>query len=63
MKTTTKQHKNLGNAIHESILRTKEAPIMLPDETIKKLGLVEDDILVIKDIEELDEATMKSFGV
>jgi hypothetical protein len=57
METTNKQYKTLGNAIRESVFRAKEAPTMLPDETIEKLGLGEDDILVIKDIEELAEET------
>jgi hypothetical protein len=42
MKLTNKQYKTLGNAIRESVFRAKEAPIM-----------GEDDILVIKDVEEL----------
>jgi len=60
--TTNKQYKTLGNAIRESVFRAKEAPTMLPDETIEKLGLGEDDILVIKDIEELDEAKKRKLN-
>ena len=44
------QYKNLGNAIRESVFRAKEAPTMLPDETIEKLGLGEDDVLSMEDI-------------
>lgn len=52
----TKQYKNLGNSIRESVFRAKEAPTMLPDETIEKLGLGEDDVLSMEE-EQLDEAT------
>jgi len=45
----TKSYKNLGNAIRESVFNIKEAPTMLPDETIEKLGLGEGDILLMED--------------
>jgi hypothetical protein len=45
----SKSYKNLGNAIRESVFNIKEAPTMLPDETIEKLGLSEDDILLIEE--------------
>jgi len=49
METTNKQYKSLGNSIRESVFRAKEAPTMLPDETIEKLGLGEDDILSMEE--------------
>ena len=56
-----KQYKNLGNAIRSSVFSAKEAPVMLPDETIERLDLSEDDILSMPEEEEeelsqLDEA-------
>jgi hypothetical protein len=48
-KTANKQYKNLGNAIRESVFRAKEALTMLPDETIEKLGLGEDDIMSMEE--------------
>jgi hypothetical protein len=44
-----KPYKNLGNAIRDSVFNTKEAPTMLPDETIEKLGLGEDDIMSMEE--------------
>ncbi len=52
--TANKQYKNLGNTIRDSVFRAKEAPTMLPDETIEKLGLGEDDVLSMEE-EQLDE--------
>jgi hypothetical protein len=53
----SKSYKNLGNAIRESVFNIKEAPTMLPDETIEKLGLSEDDILSMEEgLPEVDEA-------
>lgn len=49
-----KQYKNLGNTIRDSVFRAKEAPTMLPDETIEKLGLGEDEVLSMEE-EPLDE--------
>jgi len=49
METTNKKYKSLGNAIRDSVFRAKEAPTMLPDKTIEKLGLGEDDVLSIED--------------
>jgi len=51
----TKQYKNLGNVIRESVFNAKEAPTMLPDETIEKLGLGEDDILSMENDNDDDE--------
>ena len=56
-KTANKQYKTLGNSIRESVFRAKEAPTMLPDETIEMLGLGEDDILSMEEeLPEVDEA-------
>jgi len=57
--TDDKQYKNLGNTIRDSVFRAKEAPTMLPDETIEKLGLGEDEVLSMEEVEEeeIDEAT------
>ena len=42
-------YKSLGNTIREAVFSAKDAPTMLPDETIEKLDLGEDDILSIED--------------
>ena len=42
-------YKSLGNTIRESVFNAKEAPTMLPDATIEKLGLGEDDILSMEE--------------
>ena len=39
------EYKSLGNTIREAVFKAKEAPTMLPDETIEKLELQEEDVL------------------
>ena len=54
-------YKSLSNAIRESVFNAKEAPTMLPDATIEKLGLGEDDILSMEDLGEArGDTTSKS---
>ena len=49
-----KKYKSLGNTIREAVHNIKDAPTMLPDETIEKLGLTEEDILTVEDVEDVD---------
>lgn len=54
-------YKSLGNAIRESVFSKKDAPTMLPDAMVEKLGLGEDDILSMEDLGEArGDATSKS---
>ena len=53
-----KEYKSLGNAIREAVFNRKNAPTMLPDSTVDKLGLNEEDILYIEvDEEDVLEST------
>ena len=52
-------YKSLGNAIRQAVFKTKEAPTMLPDNTIEKLGVQDDEILDLSESEELPEAKSK----
>jgi hypothetical protein len=58
-----KGYKSLGNTIREAVHAIKNAPTMLPEETIEKLGLTEEDILTVGDIEELNESKKNNEGV
>ena len=55
-----REYKNLGNTIRESVFSKKDAPTMLPDETVEKLGLGEDDVL---SMEENNDDVMVDEGV
>ena len=62
-----KEYKSLGNAIREAVFNRKNAPTMLPDSTVDKLGLNEEDILYIEVDEEdvlepMDEARARRMG-
>ena len=49
-------YKSLGNAIRESVFSKKDAPTMLPDAMVEKLGLGEDDVLSMEEPTALTEA-------
>ena len=53
--STDKEYKSLGNTIREAVFAKKDAPTMLPDKTIEKLGLGEDHVLTIEDDDCIDE--------
>jgi len=61
MATQPRNPKSLANTIRTEVYAKKDAPTMLPDATIDKLGLNEEDILYIEVDEEdvlepMDEA-------
>ena len=39
------KYKNLGNTIRQAVFSKKDAPTMLPDKTVERLGLGDDDVL------------------
>ena len=47
-------YKNLGNAIRQAVFSKKDAPTMLPDNTVEKLGLSDDDVLNVEEETPLD---------
>jgi len=55
------EYKSLGNTIREAVFKAKEAPTMLPDETIERLELQDEDVLDLseKTSEEEEEEERK----